>query len=287
MFRLILESHLKQIIAFLAWLVPVCILPLVAIANEVPDFIGVHETSSQPTNSTTDGLNFVAVLDDAPFSFVDKTSKLSGFTVFLARAICEELNVSNQCVISGQISASLSTPANIDRSSIYISNFASRTYSHNEYRFSRPFLRIPGRFVVRREATPTLDFDIGLPQAKIGTLANSAEEQLLRSYFPKASIIGFADETLLLSELTAGKIDLAFGNGLQSAKWLTLPEGRGCCVFAGKPYYSTRFLGEGVRFAVPSEIGFLVPQIDAALVSLQRKGKIEELYLQFFPVSFY
>lgn len=256
-------------------------------ASEVPDFIGDQETSALQSSIAPNGLNFVAALDDPPFSFLDDASKLSGFSVFLARAVCEELNYSNSCVISGRLSRFLSLETTAEIASIVISSAGAASQSRETFKFSRPFLRIPGRFVTRREPLVPVDFSKGLQDSKIGTVANSAEERMLRSYFPAANITGFADKSLLWSELTAGKIDLAFANGLQIANWLSSTESKGCCAFAGGAYYSAHFQGEGVRFAIPAADGFLVPQIDAALMSLQQKGKIEELFLRFFPVNFF
>jgi polar amino acid transport system substrate-binding protein len=232
-------------------------------------------------------LNFVAALDDPPFSFLDEASKLRGFSVFLARAICEELDYSNSCVISGRLSRSLSDETATNLENIVISSAGAAMMSREKFKFSRPFLRIPGRFVSRRRPLAGIDFSKGLPGTKVGTVANSAEERMLRSYFPAAAITGFADKSLLWSELATGKIDLAFANGLQIASWLLSEDSKECCQFTGGPYYSVHFLGEGVRFAIPAADGFLVPQIDAALMSLQQKGKIQELFLRFFPVNFY
>jgi polar amino acid transport system substrate-binding protein len=256
-------------------------------ADEIPDFIGMKETSILQFDQIQTGLNFVAALDDPPFSFLDSSSKMSGLSVFLARAICEELNYSSNCVISGRISSALSEEISAESRSILISHGGSQTLPYEKYRFSRPILRIPGRFVSRLEPPMQADFNEGLAGTKIGTIANTAEERMVRAYFPDASTTGFANRTLLLKDLTAGKIDLAFASGIQIADWLSSSESQGCCRFAGGAYYSAHFFGEGVRFAVPATDSYLVPQIDAALMSLQRKGKIEELFLRFFSINFF
>ena len=94
-------------------------------------------------------------------------------------------------------------------------------------------------------------------------------------------------EQLLLADLKSGKIDLVFNDGLQLAFWLTTADGAACCRFAVGPYYSDKYLGEGLRIAVAADDVTLRKQIDHALISLQRKGEINELYLRFFPKGFY
>ena len=256
-------------------------------AESIPYFIGDSETSELQASPNLQGLHFVAALDDPPFSFLDRTSKISGFSVFLARAVCEELNYSSNCFVSGRVAADLDLEMNPGAKKIIISNFRIESLSWEKFRFSRPFLRIPGRFVIKRTGSAPVNFDEGLQGSKIGTIANSGEERMLRSFFPQAQIVGFAGESLLLNELSSGKIDLAFANGIQAGQWLVSREGDECCMLAGGPYYSSHFLGAGVRFAIPAEDSFLVPQINGALISLQRKGKIEELFFRFFPINFF
>lgn len=256
-------------------------------SQEIPDFTGGGESSVAQSIPVANGLKFFVALDDAPFSFIDDSSKLSGFSVFLARAVCEELNYLNNCTISGRVSQDFQNEAIIQERAIIISNSFDMSFVKETYRLSSPFLRIPGRFMMRRDSAANAIFEEGLAGIRLGALANSAEERMARAFFPDARITGYADKGLLMDELKSGKIGAVFADGLFLANWLSSDETEQCCRFAGGPYYSAHFLGYGPRFAVPSEDAYLVPQIDAALKSLQKKGKIEELFLRFFPVNFF
>jgi polar amino acid transport system substrate-binding protein len=259
----------------------------VAIANEIPDFLGTKEAPSIQPSPIPGGLKFIAALDNPPFSFLDDASRLNGFSVYLARAICEELNYANNCTISGRLSSEMNFLSDADTGSVMISNAVASPESREFYRFTKPILRIPARFVGSKATVAQLDFVKNLSNAKIGVVANSAYERMLGAYFPEANATGYASKALLFKDLTDGKIDLAFGSGIELTNWLASAEGSACCAIAGGPYYSSYYLGEGVRFAVPVATGNLVKQIDSALVSLQLKGRIEELFLRFFPVNFY
>lgn len=256
-------------------------------ANEVPDFLGTREAPTTPQSTIPGGLQFLAAIDNPPFSFVDASSRLNGFSVYLARAVCEELNHSNNCIIAGRLSSDLDLASISDAASIIIPNTVVSKEAEPNYRFTKSFLRIPARFVAKKEVADQLDFVKISPDAKIGVAANSAYERMLRSYFPEVKATGYVNNALLLKDLSDGKVDLAFGGGIELSAWLASVDGSGCCAFAYEPYYSNHFLGEGVRFAVPVSSGTLVKQLDSALVSLQRKGRIEELFLRFFPVNFY
>lgn len=271
----------------LAGIVIAVLLSTGANADEVPDFLAIRDAATIQQPKTPGGLQFLAALDNPPFSFLDASSKLNGFSVYLARAICEELNYTSNCIIAGRLSSDLNLISNSDSASIIIASTSVSKEAQANYKFTKPFLRIPARFAGRNGFTDQFDFVRGSPDAKIGVMANTAYERMLRSYFPEIKAIGYANNALLLKELADGKIDLAFGSGIELATWLASVDGSGCCEFADGPYYSSHFLGEGVRFAVPVASSIVVKQLDSALVSLQQKGRIEELFLRFFPVNFY
>jgi polar amino acid transport system substrate-binding protein len=258
-----------------------------ATADEVPDFLGTKETPTTQVSTIPGGLQFLAALDNPPFSFLDDLSRLNGFSVYLAKAVCEELNYTNNCIIAGRLSSDLDLVSSTDTASIIISSNRLPNEAEPNYRFTKPFLRIPARFAARKEIANQLDLTKNSPDTKIGVVAKSVYERMLRSYFPETSAVGYVNNALLLKDLSDGKIDLAFGGGIELAAWLASGDSNGCCAFADGPYYSNHFLGEGVRFAVPASRGALVKQLDSALVSLQQKGRIEELFLRFFPVNFY
>jgi polar amino acid transport system substrate-binding protein len=78
-----------------------------------------------------------------------------------------------------------------------------------------------------------------------------------------------------------------FGDAMRLSFWLNGTQSDGCCNFVGGAYYSNEMLGDGMRIAVPAGKRNLVGALNVALRSLQRKGTIAELYLRFFPKSFY
>lgn len=60
-----------------------------------------------------------------------------------------------------------------------------------------------------------------------------------------------------------------------------------CCVFIGGTYMGLGYLGQGLRIAVAEKDRRLVSALNYALQQLERKGKLAELYLRYFPVGFY
>ncbi len=252
----------------------------------VPNFLGPSDPSGTGAPDARRGIKFLITLDFPPFSFLDNNGRLNGFNVYLAKLVCAELSLEENCTIQSMPWQDVEPSLARGIGNAAISGFAATETSRSQYAFTKPYLRLPARFAGLKAAKGEIDFDAGLSGVKIGVLSQSAYAEMARSFFPEALITGFASDELLFSDLKSGKIDLAFGDGLRMAFWLSAAGGS-CCDFEGKPYYSDRFLGEGMRIAVSADDVILQRLIDRALVSLQRKGKIEELYLRFFPVGFY
>ncbi len=253
----------------------------------VPNFLGPNTIPGIEAPDLQRGIKFLTTLDFPPFSFLDSSGRLTGFNVYLAKLVCAELSIVENCTVQAMPWEELGPSIVRGQGDAIISGLAATDASRTEYGFSKPYLRIPARFVGTKSAITVRDFDAGLKGVKIGVLAQSGYERLAQSDFPEAIRTGYASDDLLFSDLASGKIDLIFGDGLRLAFWLSSERSRGCCQFEGGAYYSSRFLGEGMRIAVSAGDINLQKQIDHALISLQRKGKIEELYLRFFPVGFY
>ncbi|MEQ1951797.1 transporter substrate-binding domain-containing protein [Mesorhizobium yinganensis] len=241
----------------------------------------------KPDLSGLTRLRFLTTTDFPPFNYLDGEGRLSGLHVDLARAICAELTIVERCQIQalpwGELEAAL---AKGDGEAI-IAGIAVTAGNRAKFTFSRPYLRFPARFVAAKAN------DIAEPLAKtlagkrIGVVAGSAHEQLLRNYFADVQAVGYERQEPLLSDLKAGKIDAAFGDGMRFGLWLAGPDAADCCRFVGAAYFAPEYLGTGLSIAVTPGNENLATAFDAALQQISAKGIFTDLYLRYFPVSFY
>jgi polar amino acid transport system substrate-binding protein len=275
----------------LAFVFPFVFYPHIAAAAEnsikIPNFVGETGLSSNNGGSSLRALRFLTTLDFPPFSYLDSEDRLTGFNVYLAKAICAELEIQTACTIQALPFEELMQTIEAGRGDAIISGMASTSESRELLSFSNAYLRFPGRFAALKAKSKAKDFDNGLPDVKIGVLAGSGHEKLARSYFPRATVIGIANEKLLTDELTAKKIDLIFGDGLQLSFWINGEASKSCCQLVGGAYYSKGFLGEGMRIAAPISRPDVIQAINRSLDSIQQKHGIDELFLRFFPNGFF
>src|SRR5690606_5028659 len=145
--------------------------------------------------------------------------------------------------------------------------------TRDKYAFSRSYLQFPARFIMPARTATDEPLARGLADKRVGVLAGTAHEQMLRDLFPGLRIVAFTKQKWMLDDLMEGRIDAAFGDGMRLSFWLDGTDAHGCCVFAGGPYLAPEYLGEGMAIAVPRGKEELVRALDYALQEIGTNGK--------------
>lgn len=260
--------------------------PLTA-GPQIPNYWDEKERLPRPDLSAVERVRFLTTIDFPPFSFLDADNRLSGFHVDLVRAICRELDIASRCQIQALPWDELDEAMAAGQGEALIAGTAITAATRELYAFSRPYLRFPARFVVPRDKPLEEPIQGSLAGKRIGVVTGSAHEAMLRSYFPEARPATYLRQEWLYGDLRAGKLDGAFGDGMRISFWLAGSGAAGCCQFAGGPYLAPEFLGAGLAIAARRDNAVLVQAFDYALREIAVKGTFAELYLKYFPVSFY
>ncbi|MER9415936.1 transporter substrate-binding domain-containing protein [Mesorhizobium sp. M0306] len=254
---------------------------------QVPVFWDAKERLPKPDLSMLPRLRFLTTTDFPPFNFLDGAGRLSGFHVDLARAICAELGIAEKCQIQALPWAELEGALGKGEGEAIIAGIAATPESRSKYAFSRSYLQFPARFIMLKTQALTEPMFDKLRSKRVGVIAGSAHERMLRDYFGDVQIVAFAKPEELYGELKAGKIDAAFGDGMRFAFWLGGSDAAGCCRFAGGPYLAPEYLGSGMAIATRADDPALAAAFDYALQEISVKGTFAEFYLRYFPVSFF
>ncbi|MET2828741.1 transporter substrate-binding domain-containing protein [Mesorhizobium shangrilense] len=254
---------------------------------QVPVLWDAKERLPKPDLSALPRLRFLTTTDFPPFNFLDNAGRLSGFHVDLARAICAELGVADKCQIQALPWAELDGALQRGEGEAIIAGIAPTQESRQKYAFSRSYLQFPARFIMPKGKALTEPILDKLRGKRVGVIAGSAHERMLRDYFGTVQIVPFGKPDDVYGELKAGKIDAAFGDGMRFAFWLGGTDAAGCCRFAGGPYLAPEYLGAGMAIATRADDRALAAAFDYALQEISVKGAFAEFYLRYFPVSFF
>jgi polar amino acid transport system substrate-binding protein len=69
--------------------------------------------------------------------------------------------------------------------------------------------------------------------------------------------------------------------------WINGTASEGCCAFRGGAYYDLNYFGEGVGIAVAAGNDTLRKALNYGLRKVYQSGKYQELFLRYFPMSYY
>ncbi|MCX5478417.1 transporter substrate-binding domain-containing protein [Kaistia geumhonensis] len=263
------------------------VLAAVASADEVviPNFFDPGRRIDLPPAAALTPLRFATVGDFPPFSFTGSDGTLTGFNVELARAICRELAVA--CTMQTRPFDSLGPSIVEGRIDAAIAGIAITATARESLGFSDVYLRPAARFIGPVDERST---DIGAAALRgrtVAVAAGSAHEAYLASFFPEARRLAVSTPVAAAEAVREGEADFAFGDGTALAFWQQSPAARDCCAFVGGPYLESRFFGEGYAVALPKDRPELRQAVNWALDSLYDKGVFAELYLRYFPVSYF
>jgi polar amino acid transport system substrate-binding protein len=264
-----------------------CCLAIIAHADDLttPLFWNLQHHVEKPNLGNLRVVRFVTDDTYPPFGFTQADGSLAGFNIDLARAICDELQLA--CTIQVRRWDALIPAVEQGQADAIIASQRITAGQGARVDFSSPYYKTPARFMVRTSSP----FNDITPETMSGmTIAverHSAHEAYLRHYFAHASIKTYDDATSLRAALKRGDVDIAFGDGVSQAIWLAGQDSNHCCRFASGPYLEDHYFGEGAGIAVRKGNLQLRRAIDYALAHIASKGLYRDLYLRYFPISFF
>ncbi|WP_160006821.1 transporter substrate-binding domain-containing protein [Rhizobium sp. 18055] len=277
---------------FSLWLsLVVFLLPLSVAAQQtapsLPLLFDSRERLAKPDLTALVRLRFLTSVDFPPFNFMDQNGKLSGFNVDLAREICAELEISDKCQIQALPFADLKDALAASQGDAVMAGVAVGADLRRQFAFSRPYLMLPARFARNLKAPIKGETAAGLADRSVGVVRQTAHAAMLAAYFPKVKAVSFDSKEALLAALKEGKVDAAFADSLQLSFWVSAPASDKCCALFDGPYMSEQFLGEGMTIMLRQKDEVLRSAFDHALAALSRSGRLQEIYLRYFPYGLY
>lgn len=226
-------------------------------------------------------LRFLTTPDFPPFNYRDGDGDLIGYHIDLAEALCARLSA--RCTIQAWPWDDVADALAEGQGDALIAGLALTPEHGARFDFSRIYMALPARFVTLRDAAA--DFAPQAPGGVVAVRAGSAHQRFLETMLPDVALRAFPSEIAALQAVEAGQAVAFFGDAMRAAFWLN--ENAQCCSFAGAPYFRPDWFGPGLAIAfAPGQDGAR-EALDWALVRLQQEGRLDELYLRWFPVSFY
>ena len=254
-------------------------------AAAAPSFWDPARKMEKPDLGAIKQIRFLTEDDFPPFDFALPDGTIAGFNVDLARAICEELELS--CTIQRRRWDTLIAALDDNSGDAAIASLAITAQARKKADFTAPYYTTPGRFVVRKDSVLPGASPAALADRTIAVAADSAHEAFLQKFFPASKLATYPTAQQARTALKEGRAHAMFGDAISLAFWLNGADAADCCMFKDGPYSDPTFFGDGVGIAVKKNNIALRRALDYALARLAHKGVYAELYLKYFPVGPY
>jgi polar amino acid transport system substrate-binding protein len=230
-------------------------------------------------------IRFVTDNDYPPFNYLDEEGELTGFNVDLMRAICDELSV--ECSIR-TVSWSRLLPSLKDGDAdAVIASIRISEQTLKEVDFTDSYYHTPARFVALRSNPVKAITPETLSGKKIGVIDGTAHKAYLGDFFTSSAVVAYGSMDEAKSALREGKVNFLFGDGVSLMFWLNGTLSENCCEFRGGPFTESRYFGEGIGIAIAKGNRKLRDALNYGLHLARSEGRFEELYLRYFPLSFF
>lgn len=239
----------------------------------------------KPDLQDLEQIRFVTDSDYPPFNYLDEEGELTGFNVDLARALCDELSV--ECSVRAvPWNRLLPTLLEGEADAVIASNRVGEAILR-KVDFTDSYYHTPARFVALKtnpvaEITPE-----SLAGKKIGVVVKTSHRAYLKDFFTASAVISYDTSVEAKSALREGKIEFLFGDGVSLMFWLNGILSDGCCEFRGGPFTESKYFGEGIGIAIAKGNRKLRDALNYGLHLVRSGGRIEELHLRYFPLSFF
>ncbi|MET0257841.1 MAG: transporter substrate-binding domain-containing protein [Methylobacterium sp.] len=218
-----------------------------------------------------------------PLHFAGPDGNPTGFSVELARAVCDRLAIT--CTVQARRFDTLLDALDEKQGDVVAAAIPLNAALRARFLATRPYFRWPARFAARGDRGLPAPSVQALDGKSVGVIEGSAHAAYLKAFFPGATSKPFPDLSAAEGALKRGEVDYLFADGLTLALWIGGQESERCCALVGGDYLENRYFGEGIGFVTRSADAALSRALDDALQRVWDEGKYAELYLRFFPVS--
>lgn len=251
-------------------------------AQNLPFHFDPSARDEAPDLSAVPTIRFLTTNDFPPFNYRSSGGEVVGFNVDLARAICDILDIA--CTLQAWPWDQAADALADNQGDALIAGMSITAENAERFDFSLTYMMLPGRFVTRKADIASFNTQ-NLAGRIVATRRGSAQSDFIKTYVPGARVASYENEIAALEAVAAGDADAYFGDAMRASFWLN--ENPQCCNFAGDAYFRSDLFGSGLAVAFPADHNAVHRAVNWALVRLKRNGALDELYLRWFPVSFY
>lgn len=219
----------------------------------------------------------------APFNYLDAKGTPMGFEIDLTQAVSKEIGIPCQFVVldwDGIIPGLLARKVDMVAASMSITPERKKAVA-----FSKKYYAETGSFVGMKDAGIEISAK-GLAGKRIGVQRATTWNSYVEGVLPGAKIVFYDEIDRACLDLLAKRIDLVLSQTYYMTQWLKKEEAKPCAIL-GEPVKDTKYIGEGIGFAMRKQDKELLAKVNAAIDKIRDDGTYQKIADKYFNFDIY
>lgn len=231
----------------------------------------------------TDTFTVAVNNNDRPFGYVDEKGKLTGFSVAIAKELCNVLKA--QCILKPVPFAEFVPGVADGRFDFAVANVLRTAEREKFVDFTDHYWRSSSSFVGKPGVVAQVSA-AALAGKHIAVQSGSQQERYLRKTYDGIAVVDAYPTNLdRNTALIEGRADLMLGSTISHFAFLTTADGQGFELI-GEPMYEQGLGGE-VGLPIRKGRHDLRQRLNGAIATIVGDGTYSRINNQYFPVSIY
>jgi polar amino acid transport system substrate-binding protein len=218
-----------------------------------------------------------------PFNYLDANSKLQGFDIDMANALCEVGKFECEFIIEKWDDMIPNLVGG--KYDAIISSMSMSLERRQKVAFTEKYYHSPSVFIVRKDSSINDISPAALSGKNFGVTSSTVQESFANHLYPEMKKTVFRSSPDLYKGLADGSVDVILEDKLAIYDWIANTKAGSCCEFTGPDLVDATYFGEGAGIALRLDDSERLTRLNEALKSIKADGIYDMINAKYFPFS--
>jgi polar amino acid transport system substrate-binding protein len=220
-----------------------------------------------------------------PFEFTGPDGKIQGFSIEIAEALCERMEV--ECEFMNQDWEGIIPALQANKFDAIVSSMSITEERKQQVDFTNKYYNTPPALAVPKDSDIAGVTPEDLAGKTIGAQVSTTHANYVEEKYPDSELRAYPTPDEYKLDLASGRIDAAMDDSVVLNAWLETEEGAACCKLLGTVESDPVIHGEGAGIAIRKEDTKLRDMFNAALDEIRADGTYQKINEKYFPFDVY
>ena len=219
-----------------------------------------------------------------PFESVDASGKMVGFSIDIANALCERMEV--ECEFINQDWEGIIPALQANRFDAIVSSMSITEERKQQVDFTEKYYSTPPALAVPKDSDVKGVTPEDLAGKSIGAQVSTTHANYVQEKYPDSELRTYPSPDEYKLDLANGRLDAAMDDSVVLSQWVESEEGA-CCRLLGTVESDPVIHGEGAGIAIRKEDTALRDMFNEALEEIRADGTYQKINEKYFPFDVY